>query len=101
MGTNVANLLFPLATEPIVQLGRIHLHIILFAGLVLFCGQVDQSNNKTRDCIRDAVLDAVLDAFGGLSCLLRSDSLHNQGLETWPHAGLSLFPARSLKLKVY
>ena len=76
MGTNVANLLFPLATKPIVQLGWVHLHIILFAGLVLFCGQVDQSNNKTRDCTRDAVLDA----FDGLSRLLRSDS------EAWLHA---------------
>ena len=36
MGTNVANLLFPLATEPIVQSGRVHLHIILFASGTLF-----------------------------------------------------------------
>ena len=85
MGTNVANPQFPLATEPIVQLGRVHLHIILFAGLVLFCGQVDQSNNKTRDCSRDAVLVA----FDGLSRLLRSASLRNQGLEAWLHAGYS------------
>ena len=86
MGTNVANPQFPLATQHIVQSGWVHLHIILFAGLVLFCGQVDQSNNKTRDSIRDAVLDA----FDGLSRLLRGVSLHNQGSEAWLRAGLSL-----------